>query len=68
MSDSGSRAAHTEPPVNTLPAWAQGPFGLWSSAAAVSLWLCALFVGWTLGGAVHLLLLVPLWIRPWRSR
>lgn len=40
--------------------------GLWFCAGAVSLWLCALFVGWSLGGAVHLLLLVPIWFRPWR--
>ena len=40
--------------------------GLWLSAGAVSMWLCALFVGWTFGGGTHLLLLVPLWFRPWR--
>lgn len=42
--------------------------GLWLSAAAISAWLCALFVGWALGGAIHLLLLIPLWVRPWRVR
>ncbi len=33
----------------------------------LSLWLVLLFAGWTLGGAVHLLLLAALVLFPWRE-
>jgi hypothetical protein len=33
----------------------------------VSSWLTLLFVGWTLGGGVHLLLAAALVIFPWRD-
>jgi hypothetical protein len=38
---------------------------LWWSAAALSLWLLSLFVGVTLGGFVHLLVVAILVLRPW---
>jgi len=34
--------------------------------ALLSAWLLLLFVGWALGGAVHLLLAVALWLFPWK--
>jgi hypothetical protein len=37
------------------------------SAALLSSWLVLLFVGWTLGGAVHLLLAGSLALFPWRA-
>lgn len=39
---------------------------LYISAALLSLWLLFLFVGATLGGAVHLALVAVLALRPWR--
>ena len=39
-----------------------------SSAALLSAWLILLFVGWVLGGAVHLLLAASLLLFPWRVR
>lgn len=40
---------------------------LLASAALISAWLVALLVGWTLGGAVYLLLLTALAVFPWQS-
>jgi hypothetical protein len=34
----------------------------------LSAWMILLFVGWTLGGAVHLLLAGALVLFPWRAR
>jgi len=38
-----------------------------ASAALLSSWLALLFVGWTFGGAVYLLLLASLALFPWKS-
>lgn len=37
------------------------------SAGLVSLWLLLLMIGWTLGGAVYLLLAVSLVLFPWKQ-
>ena len=42
-----------------------GEHRLWLAAGCLSAWLLLLFVGASLGGAVHLLLLAALWLRPW---
>jgi hypothetical protein len=37
------------------------------SIAALSAWVVALFTGWVLAGAVHLLLLAAVLLFPWRA-
>lgn len=37
------------------------------STAALSAWVVALFTGWVLGGAVHLLLVAAIPLFPWRA-
>jgi hypothetical protein len=37
------------------------------STAALSAWVVALFTGWVLGGAVHLLLVAAIALFPWRA-
>ena len=37
------------------------------SIAALSAWVVALFTGWVLAGATHLLLVVALLLFPWRA-
>ena len=39
---------------------------LYWAAGLLSTWLFFLFVGATLGGAIHLALLGVLWLRPWQ--
>ncbi len=36
-----------------------------TAMALIAAWLILLFTGWTLGGAVHLLLLASLVVFPW---
>jgi hypothetical protein len=38
-----------------------------ASSALLSGWLFLLLIGWTLGGAVYLLLLLSLVLFPWRA-
>ncbi|MBZ0113101.1 MAG: hypothetical protein K8J08_11610 [Thermoanaerobaculia bacterium] len=38
-----------------------------ASFALLGLWLLLLFIGWTLGGAIHLLLAGALVLFPWRE-
>jgi hypothetical protein len=42
-------------------------FRLVASSALLSAWLFLLMIGWTLGGAVYLLLPVSLVLFPWKS-
>jgi hypothetical protein len=37
------------------------------STAALSAWVVALFTGWVLGGAAHLLLVAAIALCPWRA-
>ena len=40
---------------------------LFACAAAIAAWLVLLFLGYALGGAVHLLLALGLVLFPWRA-
>lgn len=40
---------------------------LLTASVLLSSWLVLLFVGWTLGGAVYLLLLAAVLLFPWRQ-
>lgn len=37
------------------------------SAVALAAWMFLLFLGWTVGGAIHLLLIVTVVAFPWRE-
>jgi len=58
--DECSRAVLASIPVTRSDTHAAIAFG------ALSAWLGMLFIGWTLGGAIHLLLALALALFPWR--
>ena len=43
------------------------PLRMLSSAVLLAAWMLLLFVGWTAGGAIHLLLIGSLAAFPWRE-
>ena len=45
----------------------KSPIRLFTCAVALAAWMLLLFVGWTLGGAIHLLLIAALVAFPWRE-
>ena len=62
------RAAWRDPtPPSRSLCYAPGVLRAALACAALSAWLVLLFAGWTLGGAVYLLLVAALVLFPWRA-